>query len=181
MSSMTASRTDIDVLITAATYWTANGGYATIPEDLARWLDNQLNNPDGLGTALMVAIYDQFNFEAPRDKVDPGLVASLEDSDLVEEPPRYVFDRVPGTPRLDVVARCLAFWRYQLPGAGLGGPDPYSDNDDVWVGTTVDLFLTAMNGIVQGLGEGRNFETEPGFDDLPWGLTDDQRGIFLRT
>jgi hypothetical protein len=151
VSANLVAKTVIDLLVTAAAKWPSAAG---TPFSYY-WIrtggrDVTLKTADRVGQMLWL-----HNWEITEGWVE-------RDERSVPDPPEYVWEPLAGAPDPLLVLRQISYYQYQSVG----------DEVEGWLLGEPSAFLRALQSHAQGL--------LPGMSDLPWGVGDGQRDLFLR-
>ncbi|MGH3347504.1 MAG: hypothetical protein ACRDO4_11030 [Nocardioides sp.] len=194
MSRRILSKADVDAYVTIALRWTERGEVTFLPQPARSVLAVTRDTASDIGQRLWygnVRGFIDFDDEAFDD--DPGTLEDItETRQWWESVTPYVFDEFPGDPHPETVLRRVAFYTYQSAG------DDWEDwfLDDLDGPPFEAVFTTSMrwHALRQlGLISSATVPDEPFAEELQveltgrpiydasgWGLTEDDRDLFLR-
>jgi hypothetical protein len=195
VSVWVVSTETIDAIVTVALRWTESGVTEYMPAEAADVLRVTPENATEVGTRLLRANYDQFNYGGPRERLTPEEIAETPEyqPEYQQEMPQYTFAEFPGNPSPVVVVRLTDYYRYQtqndywtesytwLEPWTNGGP-PFEARFIFamrWYAMAV-LGLAPADQMPAATEERAQFPADrfPAYDRVPWGLGEGDRQLF---
>lgn len=186
MSRCLVGGVHIDALLTVGVVWGAPETGPFLPRDVRRRLALPPEAADGFGLVLLTENWNSVVYGGDPANEDAQYVETMEREwreDGAVKPQSHTFTQLPGLPRPETVLRLVSFYRYQT------ATDDWEEEwDPAWgpselrpipARAYVDALDAAVRRLLGGL-EQHEIEALPAFAEMPWGLGEGDRDLFVR-